>query len=142
METMRIESPSDNVAMIANNVHKPKASNPHAKQSQVCSLGHSGHSNEKCYTRIRKEERELARKFKELMKKNGETAQLTSIKQSTPSSQPTSTIPPTPSYYNEAYATGNQDLTMVTLDTACTSHMFGNKIFLSRLRHAALSPIM
>lgn len=52
METLRIESSSDNIAMVANNVHKPKPSKFPSKQPQVCSLGHPGHSDERCYTQI------------------------------------------------------------------------------------------
>lgn len=62
METMRIESLAENVAMSAQNTQKPKISKP-SKQNLVCLLGHPVHSDEKCYTCIRKEERELAQKY-------------------------------------------------------------------------------
>lgn len=75
------------------------------------------------------------------MKKNSETAQLTSLKPLNPPTQSSTILPTTPSYYDEAYSTGTQDHTMVTLDTACTSHMFGNQKFLSRLKPMPPSPI-
>lgn len=62
METMRIDSSTENVAMSAQNNQRPKTSKP-SKQNLVCSLGHPGHSDERCYTRIRKEEKELAQKY-------------------------------------------------------------------------------
>lgn len=132
METMRIELSTDNVAMIADEIHKPKSSKP-SKQTLVCSLGHPGHSDERCYTRIRKEEREMAKKYKELMKKNGDTAQLSTAQPQISSSQPAIQVPSTPSYYDEAYSTGSQDKLLVTLDTACPSHMFGNRTYLHRI---------
>lgn len=73
------------------------------------------------------------------MKKNGESAALTSI--SSKSSTPSPSIPITPSYYDEAYAVGSQDLSMVTLDTACTSHMFGTRKLLNNIHTTAPSSI-
>lgn len=93
----------------------------------MCSLGHPGHSDERCYTRIRKEKRELARKYWEMMKKNGEAAQLTSTQSFDTTLSTEIRTPIVPSYYDEDYAVGTQDLILVTLDTACTSHMFGNR---------------
>lgn len=49
METMRIESSSENIAMVAQSAQKPKNSKP-PKQIPTCSLGHPGHTDEKCYT--------------------------------------------------------------------------------------------
>ena len=79
METMRIESTSEVVAMSAQHQQKQKPSKA-SKETRVCSLGHPGHTDERCYTRIRKEERELASKYRELMKKQTETAHLTTVK--------------------------------------------------------------
>lgn len=62
METMRIESNSENIAMVAQNVHKSKTTKA-PKQPPVCSLGHPGHTDEKCYTRIRREEKDMASKY-------------------------------------------------------------------------------
>lgn len=143
IQTMRIESTSENVAMAAQTIQKPKNSKP-PKQTPTCSLGYSGHTDEKCYTRIRKEGRELANKYQEMIKKNGETAQLTTIKSSqATSAQPNSTLdtPIAPSYYDEAYSVGQQNLSLVTLDTACTSHMFGSKIIVGNLHQTPPSPI-
>lgn len=140
METMRIKSSSDNSAMIAQNVTKSKPSKA-PKQPPVCSLGHPGHSDERCYTRIRKEERELANKYCEMIKKNGETAQLTSTRTANQTPSSINNAPVAPSYYDEAYAVGTQDLLFVTLDTGCTSHMFGNRQYLSRMRQIPPSPI-
>jgi len=139
METMRIESSTENIAMSAQTVQNSKPPRP-AKQTRICSLGHLGHSDERCYTRIRKEEKELAQKYKELMKTKVETAALTTTK--TPQASTSSSITPiTPSYYDEAYAVGSQDLSVVSLDTACTSHMFGSKILLHGLQSIPPSPI-
>lgn len=132
METIRIESNSENIAMSAQNHQKsmpPKSS----KDSLSCSLGHQGHTDERCYTRIRREERDLAKKYKELMKQKPESANLITTQSIEPSTQ-SPVANHTPSYYDEAYATGTQTLTVVTLDTACTSHMFGNKTLLHHLR--------
>lgn len=53
METMRIESSADSTAMMAQSGSKPKP--PKApKQPLVCSLGRPGHTDERCYARIRK----------------------------------------------------------------------------------------
>lgn len=140
METMRIESSSENIAMSAQNSQKPKTFKP-SKEPKVCSLGHPGHSDERCYTRIRREERDLANKYREMMKGKGETAQLTTIQPQSTTSAPIEILPVTPSYYDEAYAVGDQDLTVVTLDTACSSHMFGSRIFFKQLRPTAPSSI-
>lgn len=118
---------------VSTNFQKPKPSKP-SKQPQTCSLGHPGHSDERCYTQILKEERELANKYREMMKKNSESASLT-IARTTPSSTSSSVkAPVTSSYYDEAYAVGLQDLLVVTLDTTCTSHMFGSQILLQNLK--------
>lgn len=142
---MRIESTSEVVAMSAQHQQKQKPSKA-SKETRVCSLGQPGHTDERCYTRIRKEERELASKYRELMKKQTETAHLTTVKSALNQdtwSEPKflSALPITPSYYNEAYAVGNQDQSVVTLDTACSSHMFGNRQYLQQMRSMPPSPI-
>lgn len=78
-----------------------------------------------------------------MMKKKSETAQLTTVKltPSTSQASTTSSTAKTPSYYDEAYATGHEDQSLITLDTACTSHMFGNRSFLHHLKPMPLSPI-
>lgn len=138
METMCIESSLENSAMSSQNSQKPRRPKP-AKEVQVCSLGHPGHPDERCYTWIRREERDLARKYREMMKKKGETAQLASIQAHESSSQATANLPVTPSYYDEAYAVGKQHLWLVTLDTACTSHIFGCRNFFNHLWQTSTS---
>lgn len=64
------------------------------------------------------------------MKKNGESAALTLTCTSPPLTTSSANAPITPSYYDESYAVGSQHLMVVTLDTACTSHMFGIQILL------------
>lgn len=79
-----------------------------------------------------------------MMKKNGETAQLTATQPpQTHSLNSTQTreTPIIPSYYDEAYSVGQLDLSLVKLDTECTSHMFGSRILLSNLRQTPPSPI-
>lgn len=140
METLRIKSSIENVAMSAQTVQKPTPSKP-TKPQQTCLLEHSGHSDEKCYTRIQKEERELANKYREMMKKNSETAALTVTRATSSTSSLLINVPVTPLYYDEVYSVGPQNLTMVTLDTACTSHMFGSKTLLHNLKPIPQSPI-
>lgn len=139
IETMRIKSTSENIAMVAQSNPQSKPSKP-SKQTLMCSLGHPGHSDERCYTCIGNEEREMAAEYREMMRKTGETAQLTSTHTSTTPSMSTN-IQTVPSYYDEAYSVGKQDLMLVTLDTGCTSHMFGNRRYLSRMQQIPPSPI-
>lgn len=63
METMRIESSTENLAMSAQNHQKMKPAK-RSKETLVCSLGHPGHSDERCYTRIRREDRDFAAKYR------------------------------------------------------------------------------
>lgn len=142
METMRIESNSDNVAMSAQSPNQQRFKHPKPqKETPVCSLGHPGHTDDRCYTRLRREDRDFANKYREMIKKKGETAQLTSVSMTNPIPNSSSTLPVTPSYYDEAYAVGKQDLAIVTLDTACTSHMFGNKKYLTQIKPVSPSSI-
>lgn len=59
METMHIESSSENIAMSAKSNQKPRTPKP-ARETRVFSLGHPGRSDERCYTRIRREERDFS----------------------------------------------------------------------------------
>lgn len=100
------------------------------KSPPVCSLGHIGHTDQHCVTRIRAEEKEMMRKYKQLLSKGkvepvkqaSSSLAVTSVKSHVPEPQPSQ-----PSYYDKAFACGfSSHAQLITLDTRATSNMFGN----------------
>ncbi|KAG0144801.1 hypothetical protein CROQUDRAFT_94591 [Cronartium quercuum f. sp. fusiforme G11] len=127
-----------------------KKSKPHQepKKPPICSLGHVGHTDEHCNTRIQAEEKEMVRKYKELMVKKSNSAQLAIDKLlnnvQSPTTPTQSTSPSAPSYYDEAFVaiTPSSDQSrIITLDTGATANMFGNKSLLSDIENITPSPI-
>lgn len=130
-EILRMESSTTTTdsAMIASQKVIPKeqkdgASRRAARNQRVCSLGHRGHTDDYCREQIQQKLDESEKKCKGLMdaatamkKTTKETAHLV-----------TDHIP---SFYDEAFHVGPDSLNQLTLDTAATSTMFGNRSLLS-----------
>ncbi|KAG0152611.1 hypothetical protein CROQUDRAFT_151491 [Cronartium quercuum f. sp. fusiforme G11] len=88
----------------------------------------------------------MIRKYKEMTMNKANSAVInSSINKSTSSPSQTheaSDSSATPSFFDEAFATTvNVEEDIITLDTAATSHMFGNKDYISDLTPTVPSPI-
>lgn len=91
------------------------------REIRVCSLGHRGHSDNYCRVQLQAKLEESEKKVIALSQSAAkESANLTNLK-------------PTPSYYDEAFATGSSSLDCITLDSAASDMMFGNPSFLTSL---------
>ncbi|KAG0141383.1 hypothetical protein CROQUDRAFT_663902 [Cronartium quercuum f. sp. fusiforme G11] len=114
----------------------------------ICSLGHHGHMDEHCNTRIWAEEKEMIRKYKEMMAKKAHSAQLVMDRPLHPSPPqiptPSKSDSPIPSYYDDVFTVTTPDTDqsrILTLDTGATAYMFGNANLLTNLEPIPLSPI-
>lgn len=91
------------------------------RDDRICSLGHKGHTNDYCRIQIQQKLDESEKRCKELSEKASKSEEKkTSAHCTVTDTQPT--------YWDDACLTGGGELMdTITLDTAATSMMFGNK---------------
>lgn len=91
------------------------------RNDRICSLGHKGHTDDYCRIQIQNKLDESEKRCKELTEKAEKAEVKKSVAHCT-------TIVEQPTYWDDAFMAGSHSsIDTITLDTAATSMMFGNR---------------